>query len=125
MVDQAIFSKDGPNRSSPADTKIPKVIPNIYKLKNRKNKFIPRFSIETPNNGDVKSIAGTKPIKALIKAVQIRDVIISLIFIGEINKFVKFLLQISSKKSILNPMLVLNKKSYSIAQVNIIPTALL
>ena len=41
----------------------------------------------------------------------IRDKIISLIFIGAINKFVKFLLQISSKKSILKPILVLNKKS--------------
>ena len=49
--------------------------------------------------------------EALIKAVTISEVIISLIFIGEINKFVKFLLHISSRKSMLNPMLVLNKKS--------------
>ena len=38
IVDQAIFSKEGPNLKSPAETKIPKVIPNKYKLKNKKNK---------------------------------------------------------------------------------------
>ena len=64
-----------------------------------------------PKIGDVKIITGISPIKALIKAVKIRDVIISLIFIGAINRFVKFLLQISSKNNILKPMLVLNKKS--------------
>tara|TARA_B100000674_G_C37280736_1_gene663151 strand:+ start:221 stop:556 length:336 start_codon:yes stop_codon:yes gene_type:complete len=111
MVDQAIFSKDGPNLSSPAETNIPKVIPKMYKLKKRKNKLNPRFNIEIPNNGEVNNIAGTKPIKALINAVLTREIIISLILKGEINKFVKFLLQISSKKSILNPILVLNKKS--------------
>tara|TARA_Y100001935_G_scaffold251334_1_gene253053 strand:+ start:261 stop:593 length:333 start_codon:yes stop_codon:yes gene_type:complete len=110
-VDHAIFSKDGPNLNSPAETNIPNVIPKIYKLKKRKNKFIPKFNIEIPNSGEVNKIAGTKPIKALIKAVPTRDVIISLILIGEINKLVKFLLQISSKNNILNPMLVLNKKS--------------
>ena len=56
-------------------------------------------------------MAGTKPIKALIKAVIINDIIISPIFIGAMNKLVKFLLQISSKKSILKPILVLNRKS--------------
>ena len=111
IVDHAIFSNEGPNLKSPADTKIPKVIPKIYKLKKRKNKYTPRSNIEIPNNGEVNNIAGTKPIKALIKAVTISEVIISLIFIGEINKFVKFLLHISSRKSMLNPMLVLNKKS--------------
>jgi hypothetical protein len=68
-------------------------------------------------------LPGTKPIKALIKAVKTSDTIISLIFIGAINKLVKFLLQISSKNNILNPMLVLNKKSYRIAQESITPTA--
>ena len=111
MVDHAIFSKDGPNLNSPADTKIPKVIPKMYKLKKRKNKLTPRLRIEIPNNGDVNNIAGTKPIRALIKAVPTREVIISLILIGDINKLVKFLLHISSRKSILNPILVLNKKS--------------
>tara|TARA_B100000073_G_scaffold102872_1_gene82258 strand:+ start:245 stop:577 length:333 start_codon:yes stop_codon:yes gene_type:complete len=110
-VDHAIFSKDGPNRNSPADTKIPKVTPKIYKLRKRKNKLMPKFSIEIPNKGEVNNIAGTKPIRALIKAVPTSDVIISLIFMGEINRFVKFLLHISSKKSILNPMLVLKRKS--------------
>ena len=111
IVDQAIFSNEGPNLSSPAETKIPKVIPKIYKLKKRKNKYIPRSNIDIPNNGEVKIIAGIRPIKALIKAVIISDVIISLIFIGAMNKFVKFLLQISSKNSMLKPILVLNKKS--------------
>ena len=67
--------------------------------------------MDIPKRGDVKIIAGINPIKALIKAVPTKEVIISLILIGEINKFVKFLLHISSKKSILNPILVLNRKS--------------
>ena len=46
-----------------------------------------------------------------IAPIKISEIIISLILIGEINKFVKFLLHISSKKSMLKPMLVLNKKS--------------
>ncbi len=33
IVDHAIFSKEGPNLSNPEDTRIPKVIPKIYKLK--------------------------------------------------------------------------------------------
>ena len=33
IVDQAIFSKDGPNLNSPEATKIPSVIPKIYRLK--------------------------------------------------------------------------------------------
>ena len=36
--DQAIFSKEGPNLNNPEETKIPKVIPKMYKLRNRKNK---------------------------------------------------------------------------------------
>ena len=111
IVDHAIFSKEGPNLSKPDDTKIPRVIPNIYRLKKRKYKIIPKSKLEIPNKGEVKIIAGTRPIKDLIRAVAIRDDIISLIFIGEIKRFVKFLLQISSRNSILNPILVLNKKS--------------
>ena len=38
IVDQAIFSNDGPNLSNPAETKIPKVIPKKYKLKKRKKR---------------------------------------------------------------------------------------
>ena len=123
MVDHAIFSNDGPNLNNPAETNKPRVIPKIYKLKKRNAKGKPKSNKEIPNNGEVNSIAGTKPIKALIKAVKTSDTIISLIFIGAINKLVKFLLHISSKKSILKPMLVLNKKSYKIAQERITPTA--
>jgi hypothetical protein len=72
---------------------------------------MPRSNKDIPKIGDVSKIAGTSPIKALIKAVNTREIIISLIFNGAINKFVKFLLQISSKNNILNPILVLNKKS--------------
>ena len=46
-----------------------------------------------------------------IAPMKISEIIISLIFIGAIKRFVKFLLQISSKNNILKPMLVLNKKS--------------
>ena len=109
--DQAIFSNAGPYLKRPDDTNKPSVIPKIYKLKNRNNKGMPRFKIEIPNKGLVISIAGTSPIRVLIKAVTTKDTIISPIFIGAMNKFVKFLLQISSKNNILNPMLVLNKKS--------------
>ena len=123
MVDHAIFSKDGPNLNNPAETNKPSVMPKIYKLKKRKARGIPKSNKEIPNKGEVNSIAGTKPIKALIKAVKTSDIIISLIFIGAINKLVKFLLHISSKNSILKPMLVLNKKSYKIAQERITPTA--
>ena len=109
--DQAIFSNEGPNLISPALTNKPNVIPKMYKLKNNKSKGKPKFKIETPNKGAVKIIAGTSPINVLTKAVKIRATIISLSFKGAINKFVKFLLHISSKNSILNPILVLNKKS--------------
>ena len=109
--DQAIFSKDGPNLIKPALTNKPRVIPKIYKLKNNKNKGIPSLRIETPNNGEVKIIAGTNPIKVLIKAVIIRDTIISLSLSGAINRLVKFLLQISSKKSMLKLILDLKRIS--------------
>ena len=111
MVDQAIFSNEGPNLNNPAETNIPRVIPNIYKLKKRKNKCIPRSNKDIPKRGEVSKIAGTSPIKALIKAVKTRETIISPILIGAINKFVKFLLQISSKNNMLKPMLVLKRKS--------------
>tara|TARA_B100000900_G_scaffold408700_1_gene423398 strand:+ start:243 stop:647 length:405 start_codon:yes stop_codon:yes gene_type:complete len=123
MVDHAIFSKDGPNLSKPADTNTPRVIPKIYKLKKRKARGKPRFNIEIPKSGEVSNIAGINPIKALINAVKTRAVMISLIFIGAINRLVKFLLQISSKNNILKPILVLNKKSYRIAHERITPTA--
>ena len=111
IVDHAIFSKDGPNLNNPAETNNPNVIPKIYKLKKRNARGKPKSSKEIPNRGDVNNIAGTKPIKALIKAVITSDTMISLIFIGAMNRLVKFLLHISSKNSMLNPILVLNKKS--------------
>ena len=111
IVDQAIFSNEGPNLSNPAETKIPNVIPKMYKLKKRKNRYTPRSKIDIPKSGEVNKIAGTNPINALIKAVITNEVIISPILIGAINKLVKFLLQISSKNNILKPILVLNKKS--------------
>ena len=109
--DQAIFSKDGPNLISPELTNRPKVIPKIYKLKNNKSKGKPNFKIETPNRGAVRIIAGTNPIKVLISAVNTSDKIISFSLRGAINKFVKFLLQISSKKSILKLILDLKRIS--------------
>ena len=109
--DHAIFSKDGPNLISPELTNNPSVIPKRYKLRNKNKSGKPNFKIDTPNRGEVNMIAGTNPISVLIKAVKINDTIISFSLRGAINKFVKFLLQISSKKSMLNPMLVLNKKS--------------
>ena len=111
IVDQAIFSKDGPNLNSPEATKIPSVIPKIYRLKKRNANGKPKSNKDIPNNGEVSNIAGTRPIKALIKAVKTSDTIISLIFIGAIKRLVKFLLHISSKNNILKPILVLNKKS--------------
>ena len=83
----------------------------MYKLKNNIKSGKPNFKIETQNNVEVKIIAGTKPINVLIKAVKIKDMSISLSFNGAINKFVKFLLQISSKKSILKLMLDLKRMS--------------
>ena len=64
----------------PALTNNPNVIPNIYKLKNNNKSGSPKLRIDTPNKGEVKMIAGTKPIKVLIKAVKINETIISLNF---------------------------------------------
>tara|TARA_B100001989_G_C24284989_1_gene338252 strand:+ start:271 stop:633 length:363 start_codon:yes stop_codon:yes gene_type:complete len=109
--DQAIFSKDGPYLISPALTNNPRVIPNKYKLKNNKSSGNPKFKIEIPKSGAVNKIAGTSPIRVRIKAVKMSEVIISFNFRGAINKFVKFLLHISSKKSILKLMLDLKRIS--------------
>ena len=98
---QAMFSNDGPNLSSPAVTKRPRVTPKIYKLNNKAIKAGPISNTETPNNGIANKAAGTKPIKDLNTAVIVNEAIISLILIGAMNKFVKFLLQISSKNIIL------------------------
>ena len=109
--DHATFSNAGPYLNSPETTRRPKVIPNIYKLKSNSSRDGPKFNKETPKNGEANSTAGTIPIKVLIKAVAVRAVIISPTLRGAINRFVKFLLQISSRKSILKLMLDLNKKS--------------
>ena len=109
--DQAIFSKAGPYFRSPEVTRRPKVIPNKYKLKKSKINEGPKLNIDTPKKGAASSIAGTIPIKVLNKAVKVRAVIISLTFSGATNKFVKFLLQISSRNNILKLILERNKKS--------------
>ena len=109
--DHAIFSKDGPNLIRPALTNKPNVIPNVYKLKNKRSSGKPKFKIETPNKGAVKIIAGTNPIKVLIKAVKIKAMIISFNFKGAMNRFVKFLLHISSKNNILKLILDLKRIS--------------
>ena len=109
--DQAMFSNEGPNLMSPALTNSPNVIPKIYKLKNNSSRGKPKFRIETPNKGAGKMIAGTTPINVLNRAVKIKAVTISLSFKGAINKFVKFLLHISSKNNILKLMLDLKRIS--------------
>ena len=121
----AIFSNEGPNLNRPEVTKRPKVIPKRYNDNNKNKSGIPRLKTDTPKRGIAKTAAGTIPIIALKIAVKVREVIISLIVIGAMNKFVKFLLQISSKNIILKLILTLNKKSYKIAAVKIIPTVLL
>ena len=121
----AIFSNEGPNLNRPEVTKRPKVIPKRYNDNNKNKSGIPRLKTDTPKRGIAKTAAGTIPIIALKIAVKVREVIISLIVIGAMNKFVKFLLQISSKNIILKLILTLNKKSYKMAAVRIIPTVLL
>ena len=90
---------------------IQKAIDSVLNRSKIVKKYIPKSKIEIPNNGDVSKIAGTRPISDLIKAVITSEVKISPILIGAMKRLVKFLLQISSKKSILKPILVLNKKS--------------
>ena len=75
------------------------------------------MKIETPKSGIAKLQQVLIRSKFLKLPLKLREVIISLIFIGAINKFVKFLLQISSKNIILKLILTLNKKSYNIAAV--------
>ena len=98
---QAIFSKDGPYLINPDVTKSPRVTPNTYKAINKNKRDGPILKIETSKSGIAIRAAGTKPINVLKIAVKVKAVIISHNFIGAINKFVKFLLQISSKNIIL------------------------
>ena len=58
---------------------------------NKKIKGVPIFKIETPKKGIANNAAGTRPIKVLKIAVNVSAAMISLILIGAINKFVKFL----------------------------------
>ena len=122
---QAMFSNEGPNLNNPDVTKSPKVTPKRYNGNNKNRSGKPSLKTETPKRGIASIAAGTRPIRALKIAVNVREVIISLIFIGAINKFVKFLLQISSKNIMLKLILTLNRKSYKIAAVKIMPTVLL
>ena len=57
--------------------------------------------MDIPNNGIAIKAAGTNPIMVRIKADEVNAMIISEILRGETNKLIIFLLQISSKKSIL------------------------
>ena len=111
IVDHAIFSNEGPNLIKPDVTSKPNVTPKIYSVTNKKINGTPILKIDTPNRGEVNIIAGTKPIKVLTKAVINKDKIISFNFRGAMNKFVKFLLQISSKNNILKLMLDLKRMS--------------
>ena len=81
---QAIFSKEGPNLTSPAVTSRPNVTPKIQSVINKKINGKPISKIETSNNGIAIKDAGTKPIKVLNTAVNVKAVIISLILIGAI-----------------------------------------
>ena len=53
---------------------------------------MPILKIEIPKKGIASNAAGAKPINVLKIAVNVNAAIISLILIGAINKFVKFLL---------------------------------
>ena len=74
---------------------------NGLRVTNKNIRGIPILKIETPNNGIAIKEAGTNPIKVLKIAVKVRAAIISLILIGAMKRFVKFLLQISSKNIML------------------------
>ena len=109
--DHATFSNAGPYLSSPDTTKRPNVIPKIYKLNRSKINEGPKLNKEIPKKGEASNIAGTIPIKVLIKAVEVNAVIISLTFNGAIKRLVKFLLHISSRNNMLKLILERNRKS--------------
>ena len=98
---QATFSKDGPNLISPAVTNKPKVIPNIYNDKSNKYNGNPSSNIDMLNNGIAMKTAGTKPNKVLRRAVEVKAQITSLDLNGDTKRLIKFLLHISSRKSML------------------------
>ena len=83
-------------------TRVIFLLDNKYTPKElKKIRGTPILNIDTPKRGIANKAAGTKPINVLNIAVKVSAAIISLIFIGAINKLVKFLLQISSRNIIL------------------------
>ena len=62
---------------------------------------MPNLKIEIPNNGIAIKAAGNNPIIVLINADAVNANIISEILSGETNKFIIFLLHISSRNNIL------------------------
>ena len=74
---------------------------------------------------EIQNIERSVPAVNSIIALMTRGLGSDQYVIGAMNKFVKFLLQISSKNIILKLILTLNKKSYKMAAVRIIPTVLL
>ena len=72
---------------------------------------MPRSNNDIPKSGDVNKIAGTNPIKALIKAVTTNEIIISPILIGAI------IVEFEPTKEFL-PILVLFFFSQSVFQDN-------
>ena len=79
IVDHAMFSKEGPYLINPELTSNPSVIPKKYKLKNKSIKGKPSLKIDIPNRGDVRRIAGTRPIKVFIYSTH--DIILTLLLL--------------------------------------------
>ena len=88
-----MFSKAGPNLKRPEVTNNPNVVPNKYKLKKSRKGLGPILNKETPNSGLIKIIAGTIPIIVLIKAVDVRAIIISFTLMGATKRFAELILQ--------------------------------
>ena len=95
----AMFSNEGPNLNNPDVTRSPNVTPNRYRGNNKNNSGKPSLKTETPKRGIARIAAGTNPMSALKIAVNVRDVMISLILIGAINKFVNFCSKFPPKTS--------------------------
>ena len=119
---QAIFSKEGPNLTSPAVTSRPNVTPKIYKVINKKIKGIPIFKIETPKKGIANRAAGTKPISVLKIAVKVSAAILyDFLFRSSISYNMMFLEEIWSR-NFTNLFIAPIKLSEIIAALKIIPT---
>ena len=83
----------------------------MYNDKSSKYNGNPKLNIEILNNGIAINTAGTRPNNVLKSAVDVNAQMTQLDRRGETIKFIKFLLQISSKNNILKLILDLNKKS--------------